>query len=134
MVGSGSHVFALMGYIIANMKPDKVVGAQVRLNATLLATIIGETEHRMQEAIDFLCSPDKNSTSPDEQGRRLVKLGTFDYRVVNGAKYQAIRNEEERREKNRIRVEEHRAKEKMKHWRPKRMGSKAEQVAVANGE
>lgn len=110
MVGSGSHVFALMGYIIANMKPDKEVGAQVRLNVTLLSAIIGESEARIQEAVDFLCAPDSMSTSPAEDGRRLIKIGTFDYRVVNGAKYQAIRNEEERREKNRLRQQKHRIK------------------------
>lgn len=108
MVGSGSHVFALMGYVIANMRPDKVVGAQVRLNATLLAAIIGEDEKRIQEAIDFLCAPDKNSTTPDKDGRRLIKIGTFDYQVVNGAKYQAIKDEDERREKNRLRQQKHR--------------------------
>lgn len=112
MVGSGTHVFALMGYIIANQKPDPAVGGQVRLNAKVLATIFGDTEHRIQEAIDFLCAPDPKSTTPDEDGRRLVKIGQFDYRVVNAAKYLAIRNEEERREANRIRQANHRGKKK----------------------
>src|SRR6185503_20561610 len=42
MVGSGAAVFAVMGYVIANWKPDKEVGGQIRLNTTILATIFGE--------------------------------------------------------------------------------------------
>lgn len=119
MVGSGSDVFAVWAYVISNMVPDGVVGAQVELNAKLLASAIGETEADMQKAIDFLCQPDPISRTPDEDGRRLVQLGPFDYRVVNGAKYMAIRNEEERRERNRQRQAEHRAKLKEKTVKPK---------------
>jgi hypothetical protein len=103
-----------MGYVIAHQRPDDAVGGQVRLNPTLLATIFGEPVKRIQEAIDYLCSPDPRSTTPDEEGRRLVKIGQFDYRVVNAAKYLAIRNEEERREANRIRQAAHRSKKKPK--------------------
>lgn len=112
MVGSGSHVFALMGYIIAHWKPDETVGGQVRLNPTVLATIFGETEERVQNAIDFLCAPDPRSTTPDEDGRRLVKIGQFDYRVVNAAKYAAIKHAEEQREANRTRQAKHRDKKR----------------------
>jgi uncharacterized phage protein (TIGR02220 family) len=111
MYGAGSSKFALMGYVIANMKPDKTVGFQVELNVKDLASRIGETQEVIQEAIDFLCAPDPESRSEAEEGRRLVKLGAFDYKVVNGVKYDQIRNEEERREKNRIRQEKFRKKQ-----------------------
>lgn len=101
MVGAGALVFAVMGYVIANMRPDEEVGAQVELNPKLIAMILGEKESDVQETINFLCNQDPNSRTPEEGGRRLVKLGQFDYRVVNGAKYVAIRNEEERRAYNR---------------------------------
>ncbi len=110
MIGAGAHVFALMGYVIANYKPDKTVGGQVRLNPALLAAVFGEPESRVQEAIDYLCKPDARSTTPAEEGRRLVKIGQFDYRVVNAKKYLEIRNEEERREQNRINQQNHRNK------------------------
>ncbi len=103
MYGAGSAQFAIMAYVIANMKPDKTVGFQVELNVADLANRIGESPKVIQEAIDYLCSPDPQSRSEEAQGRRLVKLGTFDYRVVNGVKYDQIKTEEERREKNRIR-------------------------------
>lgn len=128
MVGSGCHVFALMGYVIANMKPDEQVGAQVSLNPVLLATIFGEPLDRVTAAIDFLCAPDPHSTSPEEGGRRLVKVGQFDYRVVNGAKYLKIRNEEERREANRLRQQ---------NWRKKKEKTDRErryEEALQNGD
>lgn len=110
MIGAGSHVFAVWGYVIANQEPDRQVGSQVRLNPKLLATIIGDTERRMVEAIEYLCKPDTKSTTRDKQGKRLVKLGEFDYQVVNGAKYRAIRDQETRREQNRQAQRRHRVR------------------------
>ena len=94
-------VFALMPYVIANAVPDKEVGGQVELNPKLLALIFGCGEEEVVKAIEFLCSPDPESRSPKEGGRRLIKLGRFDYQVVNFEKYRAIRDEERRREQNR---------------------------------
>ncbi len=102
MVGSGSHVFAVWNYAITKQVFDKQAGQMVvRLNPALLAAIIGDSEERMKEAIDFLCAPDPKTTTPGHDGRRLIQLGTFDYQMVNGARYQSIRNEEERRAQNR---------------------------------
>lgn len=101
MVGAGSHVFAVWNYVIAKQEPDRVVGSQVRLNPKLLAAIIGDSEERMREAIEFLCAADPESTTKCKNGARLVRIGEFDYQVVNGAKYRAIRDDEERRRQNR---------------------------------
>lgn len=110
MVGAGAIVFATMGYVIANQKPDKDVGSQVRLNPILLSAILGESEKDVEEAIQFLCSPDPRSTTKEEEGRRLIKIGEFDYQVVNGPKYMRIRDEEHRREQNRAAQQKHRDK------------------------
>lgn len=112
MVGSGALTFAVMGYVIANMKPDKDVGAQVELNPKIMATIFGEQEQEVRDTIGVLCAPDAESRSKEEEGRRLVKVGQFDYRVVNGAKYTAIRDEESRREYNRTKKQEERKKKR----------------------
>jgi hypothetical protein len=96
------------GYVIAKMKPDSVVGAQVRLNPKLLGVILGEEEKAVEKAIEYLCDVDLKSTTKTAGGRRLIKLGEFDYQVVNGAKYRAIRNEEERRLQNRVAQARHR--------------------------
>lgn len=113
MVGAGALTFAVMGYVIANMKPDNDVGAQVELNPRLMAAIFGESEEDIRATIERLCAPDAESRSKDEAGRRLVKVGQFDYRVVNGAKYTAIRDEQARREYNRKKKREERAKRKV---------------------
>lgn len=134
MVGAGSHVFAMMGYVIAHQRPDPVVGGQVRLNPGILATIFGEPELKVQQAIDYLCAPDPKSTTPDEEGRRLVKIGQFDYRVVNAAKYLAIRNEEERREANRIRQAKHRKKPKKHNKSAPSARERAFVAAAENGD
>lgn len=105
-------MFAVWSYVIAKMRPDKEVGAQVDLNSTLLATILGEDKSVIEGVVQRLCSPDPNSRSKAEEGRRLVQVGTFSYRVVNGAAYMAIRNENERREYNRRKQQEGRAKKK----------------------
>lgn len=101
MIGAGAVVFAVWGYVIATQVPDKIVGSQVRLNPRLLAAILGEDEKEVRQAIEYLCAADGASTTKVEAGRRLKRLGEFDFQVVNGAKYRAIRDEEQRREQNR---------------------------------
>ena len=112
MVGAGFAVFSIMGYVIANMKPDRVVGFQVDLNTKILSATFGEDEGKITRAIEYLCQPDPESRTAAEEGRRLVKVGAFSYRVVNGVKYDKIRNEEERREQNRQAQIRHREKKK----------------------
>jgi hypothetical protein len=121
MVGKGFASFALLDYVIANMKPDATVGFQVDLNSKILSTVFGEPEESVVRAIEFLCAPDPESRTPDEEGRRLVKVGTFSYRVVNGVKYDKIRNEEDRREQNRLAQQRHREKVKKPSNRMKPM-------------
>ena len=103
MVGSGSPTFAVWSYVIAKMQPDKEVGAQVELNPKLLAFILGEKEDVVEKVIQKMCSPDAKSRTPDEQGKRLIRLGQFSYRVVNGVKYLGIRDLESKRAADRDR-------------------------------
>lgn len=111
LYGAGAEVFAVMGYVISAQVPDRKYGSQVTLNARKLADTLGETEDEIAKAIEFLCSPDPRSTTKKESGRRLIKIGEFEYQVVNGAKYRAIRDEEERREQNRDAKRRQRARE-----------------------
>lgn len=101
MIGAGALAFAVMGYVIANGRPDREVGMQVELNPKLIAFVLGEKEEDVEKAIEWLCSPDPHSRSQECEGRRLVRLSQFAYQVVNGAKYRAIRDEERRRETDR---------------------------------
>lgn len=109
MFGAGPDVFAVWGYVIAN-----AVESQVELNPNLLAAIIGTTPDRIRMAIDFLCSPDPQSRTKTEEGRRLVREGEFAYRVPNLLAYRSIRNEEERREYNRLKKAEQRERDRVK--------------------
>ena len=87
MVGSGAHVFAVWGYVIANTKQD----GSIELNPIILATILGEQREIIDTAIETLMSPDPHSRSKIEEGRRLVKEGEFLYRVPTYHHYQNIR-------------------------------------------
>lgn len=110
MIGAGAVPFALMPYVISNAMPDRTHGGYIELNPVLLSAIFGVNEKDIEKGIEFLCSPDPKSRTPDEDGRRLIKISPFAYRVVNYAKYKAIRDEEDRREQNRLAQETHRKK------------------------
>jgi hypothetical protein len=96
MVGAGSCVFAVWGYVIAN-----AVASRVELNPKLLSAIIGDPVEAIEAAIRKLEEPDDESRSKDNDGRRLVREGQFQYFVPTWEKYRLIRQEEERREYNR---------------------------------
>lgn len=123
MVGAGAIKFAVLGYVIANMRPDRRMtwaeerwveakGCRmvVELNPKLLAAVLGESEEAVNGAVEFLCAADPNSRSKEEEGRRLVRLGQFEYWVVNGMKYRKKRDEWDRREQTRKAVAKLRAR------------------------
>lgn len=129
MIGSGPVMFAVWPYVITMMRADKEVGAQVELNPQLLAFILGTKQEEVEKAIQKLCSPDPRSTSKREEGRRLVRLGEFSYRVVNGAEYIRIRNAEELRDYYREKKREERALKRPLR-KPKSAPTPGEAVAV----
>lgn len=94
MIGSGSVVFAVWGYVISHMRPPAF---EVELNPKLLAFILGDGEDAIEGAIEVLCSPDARSRSQSEEGRRLIRRGTYLYHVVNGETYNALRNDAEKK-------------------------------------
>jgi uncharacterized phage protein (TIGR02220 family) len=94
LLGAGAEVFALMGYVISHQKPPDFT---VEINPKLVCVMLGEPEEEIQEALDFLCKPDPKSRSEKEEGRRLVRVGQFLYRVVNGPDYHGIKSQEELR-------------------------------------
>ena len=93
MMGAGSHVIAVWAYAVANAKPPD---GEVELNPKLLAHLIGDTEKRIAEAIEYLCRLDPHSRSKAHQGRRLLKVGQFAYRLVNWPVYREVRDSERR--------------------------------------
>jgi hypothetical protein len=107
LVGAGLNVFAVWNYIITKSR-----AGCVEINPKLLAFTLGGTEKEVDDALKFLQRPDPISRSKAEDGRRLVKEGQFQYRVVNWEFYQRIKNEDDRREYNRRKQAEYRAKSK----------------------
>ena len=105
MFGAGADVFAVWGYVIAN-----AVESTVDLNPDLLGAVLGMTPERVKIAIDFLCSPDNRSRNHDQDGRRLIQQGPFQFHVVSHKHYKGIRNEDDRREYNRRKQAESRAR------------------------
>lgn len=95
LIGKGSAVFAVWGYAISNAHYKTET---VELNPKLLAFVIGDDENKMTAAIEVLCEPDGDSRSKELDGKRLVKLGQFLYRVINLRKYREIADEQERRD------------------------------------
>lgn len=102
MRGSGALVFAVWTYVIATMREDRAVGVQVELRPDLLEFYLGEEKAAIEAAIKKLCEPDEDSMCEEEEGRRLVQVGKYSYRVVSGPKYIAIRSAEDLREYRRL--------------------------------
>ena len=94
MVGAGPVVFAVWGYCIA--KADRA--GVVILNPALLAPIIGTSRREIEQAIEYLESPDERSKNPEHEGRRLVNMSGFAYSVVSHAIYRNIKTSGERNE------------------------------------
>jgi len=76
----------------------------VDIHPRAIAEEVGLRLDAVQAALDELEAPDSESRSPDEDGRRIVRLDghrAWGWRIVNYTKYRSIRNEEDRREQNR---------------------------------
>lgn len=79
MYGAGLHVFAVWSWILANKDEDGLLEIQPRR----VADELGGTVDQVLEAVEYLMRPDPESRSKDEEGRRIVSVGAFTYRVVN---------------------------------------------------
>jgi len=76
---------------------------------------VGITIPRVKAAVEVLEAPDPESRSPEEGGARLIKLDghrIWGWKIVNYGKYRAIKNEDDRREQNRLAQERWRNKSK----------------------
>jgi hypothetical protein len=109
MFGAGTAVFSVMGYAISH-----AVKGRVELNPVMLAPTLGTDVASVEAAINYLEQPDPRSRSKDYEGRRLIREGEFQYFMPTHEKYQFIRNNDERREYNRQKKAEERARKTSK--------------------
>lgn len=86
----------------------------VDIHPRAIADEVGLSESDVRTALLMLEAPDEESRSPELDGRRIVRTDehrVWGWRIVNHAKYRGIRNEEDRREQNRIAQAEWRSKQ-----------------------
>lgn len=105
---------------------------QVDKHFRAIAEETGLTIDEVKAAIDVLEAPDPESRSPDMDGARIIRVDAhraWGWLVVNYEKYRSIRNEDDRREQNRLAQERWRAKNK-----PKRNQSKQNKPRSAQEE
>ena len=91
------------------------------MNPKLLAFILGGKIEEIESALAYLCAPDPESRSKAEDGRRMVKEGEYQYRIVNWLHYQSLKRSEDLRAYNARMQSEHRERErqkKMKRGKP----------------
>lgn len=77
-----------------------------------IAEEVGIPEERVRAALERLEAPDPESRTEDHEGKRLLRMDehrNWGWFIVNGEKYDKIKNEEERREQWRIGQQRHRA-------------------------
>ena len=91
--------------VFTNMLAHADAAGWVDMHPRAIAEEVGLTLDQVVDAISELEAPDVESRSPEEEGRRIVRLDehrAWGWRIVNHAKYRSIRSEEDRREQNRL--------------------------------
>lgn len=102
-MGAGLPAYSVWGYCIAKNR-----SGVVELNPRLLAFILGTTEKEVEAGIRKLTKEDPESRSKDEMGKRLIKEGEYQYRMVNWATYDGLKSASDLREYNRRKQQERR--------------------------
>ncbi len=98
--------------VFTNLLAHADSSGHVDIHPRAIADETGLPIEQVRLALDMLEGPDAASRSPEEEGRRIVRLDEhrdWGWRVVNYLKYRAIRNEEDRREQNRLSQQRFRA-------------------------
>lgn len=107
----------------------------VDIHPRAIAEEVGLTIEQVQAAIRELESPDPESRSPEQEGKRIVRMDehrAWGWIVVNYGKYRAIRSEEDRREQNRL--AQQRFREARNKSKPSVSTSKQSSAQSAQGE
>lgn len=99
----------------------------------------GLPEDRVRTAIANLEAPDPESRSPEMEGRRITPMDehrAWGWQIVNHGKYRAIKNEDDRREQNRLAQQKWREKHSKQHKQgvSKRKRDKPIQIQITDTE
>src|SRR3974377_644158 len=115
MCGAGLNVFAVWGYIVDHTHAGS---STVEIHPKIVAASLGCEVKEVEKALTYLCSPDPESRSKRDEGKRLIKEGQFIYRVPNFSTYRTHRDDEERREYKRTKKREARQKLSKSLYKP----------------
>ncbi len=91
----------------------------VDIHPRAIAEEVGITVDQVKAALLELEAPDPESRSPENEGRRIIRVDehrAWGWQIVNYLKYRAIRDEDDRREQNR---------EAQARWREKNKAASA---------
>lgn len=91
--------------VFTNLMAHADSTGHVDVHPRAIAEEVGLTINQVRAALDMLEAPDEESRSPENEGRRIVRLDehrAWGWRIVNYVKYRSIRSEEDRREQNRL--------------------------------
>ena len=125
-----SHGLLVFTNLLAHCDKDGIADIHPRA----IAEEVGLAPDQVRAALDELEAPDEESRSPEEGGRRIVRVDehrAWGWRVVNYLKYRAIRNEEDRREQNRRAQEAWRKRHKAEHGEVSRAKPRSSKVSPA---
>lgn len=107
--------------VFTNLLAHADSSGEVDIHPRAIAEEVGLCVEQVRVALDLLEAPDEESRSPEMDGRRLVRLDehrAWGWRIVNYRKYRAIRNEEDRKEQNRVAQERWREKKRVSQDKP----------------
>lgn len=96
-----SHEILVFTNLLANCDAHGIVDKHWKA----IAEEVGLTVDEVKASITALESPDPESRSPENMGIRLQRLDghrSWGWKITNYEKYRSIRNEEDRREQNRL--------------------------------
>lgn len=108
-----SHEILVFTNLLAHADAEGYVDKHFRA----IADEVGLTVDEVKTAISLLESPDPESRSPENEGRRLLRINdhrAWGWQVVNYAKYRNIKSDEDRRKANREAQQRYRDKHKDK--------------------
>jgi hypothetical protein len=118
MMGEGPLKMAVWSYVLSHAYPVVEGGVEmgvVELNPSMVAFLIGGcTGEEVESVIRWAEGPDERSESKKEEGRRLVRMTQFIYRVVNFMEYRNRASNSLSAVKNREAVARHWNKKKRK--------------------
>ena len=101
--------------MFTNLLSHADVYGVVDVHPLAIADETGLPIERVWETLRMLEAPDEQSRSPENEGRRIVKLDghrAWGWQIVNYVKYRTIKNEDDRRAQNRAAQEKWRNKNK----------------------